>query len=121
MEKTGRPIAAGILNIVVGSFSIVGFLGIIITIIFINPAFWIDWYSHGPWGIDVVSFIATILWFVAAITLIIGLVSLVSGIYALQRKKWGLALAGSILAILTFTPLGIASTVLIALARNEFE
>ena len=121
MQTTGKPIAAGILNILVGSFSIVGFLGIVFTIILINPAFWIDWYSYGPWGINIVSFIMTILGIVAATTLIMGLVSLVSGIYALKRKKWGLTLAGSILAIMTFMPLGIASTVLIILAKDEFE
>jgi hypothetical protein len=115
------PTAAGILNIVVGSFSIIGFLCTIFTIILINPDFWINWYSHGPWGIDIVSFIKIMLWFVASITLIMGLGALVSGVYALKRSKWGLTLAGSILAIVLFMPLGVASTILIVLARHEFE
>jgi len=46
----------------------------------------------------------------------------VGGVYALQRKKWGLALVGSIAAF--FPPkwiLGIAAIVLTVLAREEFE
>jgi len=46
----------------------------------------------------------------------------VGGIYALQRKIWGLALAGSIAAF--FSPswvLGVAAIVFTALSKNEFE
>ena len=43
------------------------------------------------------------------------------GILSLQRKKWGWALAGSIVAILPFSFLGIAATILVALSKNEFD
>ena len=52
---------------------------------------------------------------------IVGILPLLGGIYALQRRKWGLGLAGSIAAIFGSTPLGIAATVLMALAKDEFE
>ncbi|MFC2004598.1 hypothetical protein ACFLUY_00050 [Chloroflexota bacterium] len=41
--------------------------------------------------------------------------------YALKRKKWGWALAGSIVAIIAILPFGIASTILVAIAKEEFE
>ena len=50
-----------------------------------------------------------------------GALPLIGGIYAVQRKNWRLALTGSIVAILSALPLGITSTVLIALAKDEFE
>jgi len=46
---------------------------------------------------------------------------LIGGIYAVQRRKWGLALAGSIAAIFGSTPLGIAAAIFTALAKDEFE
>jgi len=54
-------------------------------------------------------------------TLIIAILALVGGIFAVLRKQWGWTLAGSIAAILVFLPLGIASTVLAAQSKNEFE
>ena len=57
----------------------------------------------------------------AVLLAIFSALPLIGGIYAVQRKNWGLALAGSIVAILSSTPLGIVSTVLVALAKNEFE
>jgi hypothetical protein len=51
--------------------------------------------------------------------LIPGSLALVSGIYARRRTTWFLALTGSICAIPAV--LGIASTVLITLSRNEFK
>jgi len=58
---------------------------------------------------------------------ILSILSLVGGIYAVQRRKWGLALAGSISAIFASIPLlgglpvGITATVLTALSKSEFE
>jgi hypothetical protein len=51
----------------------------------------------------------------------VGILAIVGGIYALQRKIWGLALAGSIAAFFPSWILGIAAIVLTALSKNEFE
>jgi len=45
----------------------------------------------------------------------------VGGIYALQGKKWPLALTGSIAAALPFSLLGIAAFVVTVLTKDEFE
>ena len=52
---------------------------------------------------------------------IIGILAVIGGIYSLQRKKFGLAVTGSIAAFLPFSLLGLASIILIALSRDEFE
>ena len=53
--------------------------------------------------------------------LVVIALELAAGILSLQRRKWGWALAGSIVAILPFSFLGLAATILVALSRNEFE
>ena len=123
MEKTWKPVVAGVLNIVAGAFSILGFIGVIIGIIVFVPFF----LSVGPGPVPefghwlVPGFIETILLIAAVFLLIVGILPIVGGIYALQRKKWGLALAGSIVATIGSAPLGIAATVFTALSKGEFE
>ena len=52
---------------------------------------------------------------------ICGILALLGGISALQRKRWGLAVAGAICALLPLqTLLGIVSLVFLALSREEF-
>ncbi|MFC2063164.1 hypothetical protein ACFLS8_04410 [Chloroflexota bacterium] len=103
MEKTGKPIAGGILSIVAGTLHILGFLGIMIALVVV------------PANVGIILSI------VAFYLLATGILPIIGGIYALQRKKWGLALAGAIIAILGSLILGILATVLIALAKDEFE
>ncbi len=47
--------------------------------------------------------------------------ALMGGIFALQRKRWGLVLAGAVVALLPFSLLGLAATILVVLSKNEFE
>ena len=53
-------------------------------------------------------------------SLLIAVLALVGGIFAVQRKRWGWALAGSIAAIFSFILLGIPAVILIAISKNEF-
>jgi hypothetical protein len=67
----------------------------------------------------------------AAFTIAIatGIVAIVGGVFALKRRRWRMALAGSICAIfsvvflpiLVNVPLAIAAIVLVVLGRGEFE
>src|ERR1035437_10169796 len=47
--------------------------------------------------------------------------AIIGGIFALRRKRWGLALAGGIGALLTSPPLGIIAMILLFSGRNEFK
>jgi len=60
-------------------------------------------------------------WEVFAFPAVVGIVAIVGGLYAMQRKIWWLALAGSIAALFPFWFLGLAPLILIALSRDEFE
>ena len=59
--------------------------------------------------------------FLMAVAAILGILAIVGGICALRRKRWGWALAGAVGGVLPFFPLGIASTILTIMARDEFE
>jgi len=56
-----------------------------------------------------------ILWVLGVLTAIVG------GFYTLRRKIWGLALVGSIGALLCSPYFGIPAIVLTALSKKEFE
>jgi hypothetical protein len=53
--------------------------------------------------------------------LVAGILAIAGGIFALNRKRWGLALAGAISAAALFFPVGIIATVLVSLGRPEFN
>jgi hypothetical protein len=53
--------------------------------------------------------------------IIVGILPIIGGVYALQRKKWGLALAGSIVVIFGSSIMGILATIFLAMSKDEFE
>jgi hypothetical protein len=75
MEKTWKPTTAGILCI------IAGIIGVIPGIVIMADS------SFGMLG---------------APSIVLGIIAIIGGIHALKRKRWGLALAGSIFALFGF-------------------
>ena len=117
MEKTWRPITAGVLNIVSGAIALIWFAMLIIALATIGniPSIPHMGVVPGP------GIVAIILWSWAIPSIIIGILALIGGIYALQRKKWGLVLTGSIAATLFWFFVGIPAIIFTALSKNEFE
>ena len=119
MKSTAKPIAAGVLNIITGVLGIIGAISM-----FIGFSFITNYWNIGGVEFKFIpfpQFIENIILGLAIPALIIAILALVGGIFAVQRKQWGLTLAGSITAILILFPLGIASTVLTAMSKDEFE
>jgi hypothetical protein len=109
--KTALPVVAGILNIVSGGFKLLGFLGLFIAAFFMlaEPG----WeYPISPLAIFII---------LGILLIVLGVLSIVGGIFALQRRHFGLALAGSIASFLPFNLLGLASIILVAMAAKEFK
>ena len=116
MEKTWKPTVAGILDIVAGALSLVG-----ITFAFVGTLMLAAMGGADlPMGIPA-NLILVVVVMVAIFVIFADILAIVGGTYALRRKKWGLALAGSIAAFFGSSPLGIAAIVLTALSKNEFE
>ena len=113
MEKTWKPMVAGILNIVTGAFALLSVIGLVIAIVVIGSDFFVE-----P-GIP--DFVTTILWIITIPFFVIGVLAIIGGIYSLQRKTWGLALAGAIASTVYWFFVGIPTIVFIAQSKDEFE
>ena len=114
MEKTWKPKVGGILSIILGALNII--LGIV------------GFFSAAERGVIELSYlgqdegISIVFIVLFAFMVIAGIVAIIGGIYALRRKVWGMALAGAILACISYTGLlGIPALVFIALSRKEFH
>lgn len=110
--RTAMPIVAGILTLISAGLKILFGLGTLIAGFFASLFPRMGYWSDHP-----------VLWFsIAAFFLVaFGVIAVIGGIFALQRKRWGWALAGAIMAFLPFNLLGLASIILVALSKREFE
>ena len=121
MKKTWKPTTAGILNIITGAINALGVLGLSIAITAVSTwTFILD--AIPPEDLPFVApIISTILIILLVLSIIEAVFPILGGVYALQRKKWGWALAGSIISILGVFPLGVLSTIFVSMAKDEFE
>jgi len=114
MEKTWKPMTAGILNIVAGVFAVIGFIGLIIGgFVTSNPAVFRG--DIPPVNVSAICFGLCIP------SLIIGVLGILGGVYAVQRRRWGLSLAGAIACIFSSFILGVLATIFLAMSKNEFD
>ncbi len=109
--RTAKPVVAGALSIFSGVCCLLGVLGLLIAIAAIN----IPGFSELPVNISAV------LWIITIPLAVVGILAIIGGIFNIQRKYWGWALLGSIVSIFPSFWLGIASTVLTAVSKNEFS
>ena len=104
MQKSWKPVVAGVLEIVAGALNMLVALGISLFMPVAAPFR----YALMSVGVVTVLFLGT------------GIVALIGGIFALQRRHWGVSLAGAICALLApGTLLGILSVVFVSLSRDE--
>jgi hypothetical protein len=128
MERTWKPTTAGILSIIGGAIGIIG--GIVGALLAGGMARLgvFGWNQLGPGLESVPQFsdfldIAGVLIVAGIITaIVLGIIAIVGGIHALRRQKWGLALAGSICALLgPSSILGLLAIIFVSLGKNEFN
>jgi hypothetical protein len=123
VPKTWKPTVAGILDIVGGALSILGAIALFLGILLFIPIS----SSGGPGPVPemgcwmIPGILEAILLIAAVYFIVVGVLPIIGGVYALRRKKWGLALAGSIAAIFGSLVMGILATIFIAMSRDEFE
>jgi hypothetical protein len=112
-RKTWMSTTAGILSIIAGAIGVI--TGIVFAVIggiigdIIGTIFGIEWLGLGV--------------FFGAPSIILGIIAIVGGVYALRRRIWGLALAGSICALLAdpLWILGILAVIFVSLGKGEFK
>ena len=121
LQRTWKPITAGILNIISGILSVQSVIGLVYTIVAGDIRQSILDICPPEYLPFVEPLIPTILIILLLLAIIVALFPIIGGVFALQRMKWGWALTGSIISILGVFPLGVASTIFVAMAKDEFE
>ena len=125
MIKTWKPTTGGILSIIAGVPTATG--GIILALLATGVAslgavFWmIPGMENVPVLPGILGGVGIFLALIAILPIGVGAVAIAGGVYALKRRKWGLALAGTICALLTVTVLGIPALIFVVLGKDEFE
>jgi hypothetical protein len=118
MENSSYPVVTGVLSIVSGVFGVFAGIGMII----ISLIFWGGISISDSNSIEFPLYIFQAVYLVIGIFfLILAILAVVGGIFALQRRYWGLTLAGAIAAIFTFFPTGIAAVIFAGLSRQDFK
>ena len=109
IKRTRKPLIAGTLDIIIGILTL-----IVLSIFAISPLI-ITPVQEGiiPYDLS--------LSFIIIPAIIIASLAIIGGVFAIQRKNWKWALAGSIAAAINPIPLGIGAIILLALSRNEFS
>jgi len=109
-KKTPMPLIAGILAITAGGLKLFLVLGLIA----------LGFFAIAPPEITEIGPLTLFLGSVIPLVILVTL-AIVGGIFAIQRKRFGLALTGAIAALLPFSLLGLASIILLAISKEEFE
>jgi len=114
----------GVLSVVSGALGILSGLSMIAFGLFFK---WIMMFGEYTSYEDQISidqmgtFFGVLYGIMGGFWVLFGVLALVGGIYALRKKLWGLALAGSIGGLLTCFPVGIVAVIFTAMAKPEFE
>lgn len=117
--KTWKPTTAGILDIIVATGTLLGsLLFLIAAIVLANGSSFGNFTTEDLAGMSIGAAVVGVM---AAVLAGLGVLELIAGIYAIKRKNWGLALAGSIVAALPFEVLGILALIFVAMGKNEFD
>jgi len=134
MEKTWKPTTAGILTIIEGAIRIALGCGMIVgsrwilTLGGMDLSSWIEERAgiYGLGAADIQAMLTQIigissiaLLVIGIVLLTIGIIALVGGISAIKRRRWGLALAGSILALPGI--LAILAIIFVSMGKKEFK
>jgi hypothetical protein len=108
---TWMPLTAGILAIIAGCMGVI--FGIVVATLGI--------LAGGLVAVIGVPAIGGIVAGFAAIPLFVGIMAIIGGVYALKRRIWGLALAGTICSLLCVWFLGIPAIIFVILGKGEFQ
>jgi hypothetical protein len=107
MDKTQRPVIAGVLCIISGAIWIIGVVLFALVVVGLMVGFG-----------TTAGFALVRIWIFTIVLIFFGIMDIVAGVLSLRRKKWLIALIGSIFAIPV--GLGIAAVILIALSKKEW-
>lgn len=116
--ESNKGTVAGILDITAGIFGFVG--GIPLLVLAFGGATVLGMVPEPE--ANAFAFLPLMLFLpLAAMGFIAGLIAIFGGVAALNRRRWGLSIAGSIAAVFSFFPIGIFAVIFTILAEPEFR
>jgi len=116
--ESNKATVAGILDITAGIFGFVG--GIPLLVLALGGTALLNMAPDAEANRFAILPLALFLP-LALLGFVAGLVAILGGLAALNRRRWALAVAGSIAAVFGFFPLGIAAVIFTILAEPEFR
>jgi uncharacterized membrane protein HdeD (DUF308 family) len=123
MERTWKPVIAGVLNIISGAVHLLGAI-FILTFGWLGDGFFnILWYGMvGTPLTPLTQPVAQELQATVAIPVIVlSILAIIAGIYAIKRRGWRLVLIGSICGALLTWFLGLPAIIFTVLSKNKFQ
>jgi hypothetical protein len=115
MDNRWMPTTAGILCIVAGALSLLGWIIVVLGIVLFGTL------TQAMSYVDLPRWLPAVIGIIAVPGVLIDVLAIVGGAYALRRRYWGLALAASIAALLGSFFLGVAALVFVIMGKKEFS
>ena len=116
MTKNWMPVAAGVMEIVAGVCAGIGAAAVAFSSAVLHHIPDIQYEEDVP-----LELIGALLGGLTAILVLFGAAALIGGIFAIRRRGWGWALAGSIAALFVVPPLGVLALILVLVGESEFS
>lgn len=120
---TNRHMTAGVMSIISGALGVVGGLGMAALLVVMFGAIAQDPSVRrgAEMPTEIFRFIQVIYAGLGIAFALVGVLAIIGGVFALKRKRWGLALAGAIAGSIAFYPAGIVGVIFVCLAKSEFQ
>jgi hypothetical protein len=117
---TSKATIAGVLDIIAGVMSLIG-AGVLFLLGIVGTGAITAAGAQDPEAARVAFVPLAFFGPISLICLTIGVAAIAGGLAAMRRQKMWLAVVGSIAALFSFFPLGIASIILTIMAEKEFD
>ena len=118
MAQTSKATVAGILDVVSGISGLVGGIPLLVlALVGSGVLATIPDPEVRPLALAPMALFLPL----AILCFVSGIVAIAGGIAALGRRRWGMAVVGSIAAVFGFFPLGILAVIFTVLAEPEFR
>ena len=114
------PLTAGILDLVAGVPALLIGIVVIAGIAGFGVLGWLSWLIDVA-GVAGVAGVGVIMGAIGVSLIIFALVAIVGGVFALRKRIWGLALAGSIFALFCAWIFGIPAIVFTVMGKKHFK
>ena len=113
----------GVLSIIsggIGIFSMLFLIALGVLFAFMPDIFNGNYYYDRGSPDTVFAIIGVVYAVIGFLGMLVSVLAIIGGAFAVKKKHWGLALAGSIAGTLTFFPCGIAAIIFTVMGKPEF-